>query len=54
MTKRRRGPNQLAKNIVGIATGQVEDRELDSGEDPAAAPGRKGGQARAKKLNARD
>jgi hypothetical protein len=53
--KRPRDPNQLAKSIVGIATGQVEDREPDSGKDPAAAAqGRKGGQRRAELLTAHD
>ena len=28
MPKRPRDPNQLAKHIVGIATGEIEDREL--------------------------
>jgi hypothetical protein len=54
MTKRPRDPNQLAKSIVGIATGQIEDREStpeEQGKDPnAAALGRKGGQARAKAM----
>ena len=57
MKKRPRDPNALAKAIVGIATGQVEDRELtpeEQGKDPAAAAlGRKGGTARAKKLSAK-
>jgi len=53
MTKRPRDPNQLAKSIIGIATGEVEDREVDSGKDQAAAAlGRKGGQARAKSMSA--
>jgi hypothetical protein len=51
MTTRRlprpRDPAQLAKLIVDIATGEVEDR-IDDGRDPAAAElGRKGGNARA-------
>ena len=49
--KRPRDPNQLAKSIVGIATGQIEDREPtpeEQGKDPAAVTlGRKGGKARA-------
>jgi len=53
MKKRPRDPAQLAKFIVDVATGQVEDREPDSGKDPAAAAlGRKGGQARAKSMSA--
>jgi hypothetical protein len=44
---RPRDPAQLAKLIVDIATGEVEDR-IDDGRDPAAAAlGRKGGKARA-------
>lgn len=54
MKKRPRDPNQLAKSIVGIATGQIEDREPtpeEQGKDPAAvAMGKKGGAARARKL----
>jgi hypothetical protein len=52
--KRPRDPNQLAKSIVGIATGEIEDREPtpeERGKDPAAAAlGRKGGKARAEKM----
>jgi hypothetical protein len=56
MKKRPRDPNQLAKSIVGIATGQIEDREPtpeEQGKDPAAVAlgrkgGLKGGKARAK------
>jgi hypothetical protein len=58
MKKRPRDPNQLAKSIVGIATGQVEDREPtpeEQGKDPAAVAlgrkgGLKGGKARAKAM----
>lgn len=54
--KRPRDPAQLAKFIVDVATGQVEDREPtpeEQGKDPAAAAlGRKGGQARAKSMTA--
>jgi len=57
MKKRPRDPNQLAKSIVGIATGQVEDREPtpeEQGKDRAAAElGRKGGKARAKSIDAK-
>lgn len=56
MKKRPRDPNQLAKSIVGIATGEIEDREPtpeEQGKDPAAvAMGKKGGAARAKSLSA--
>lgn len=55
--KRPRDPNQLAKLIVDIATGEVEDQNPDVGKDPAAVAlgrkgGLKGGAARAKKLTA--
>lgn len=49
--KRPRDPAQLAKLIVDIATGEVEERNPDEGKDPAAAAlGRKGGAARAKSM----
>jgi hypothetical protein len=52
--KRPRDPAQLAKLIVDIATGEVEDREPtpeERGKDPAAAAmGKKGGSARAKSM----
>ncbi len=52
--KRPRDPAQLAKLIVDIATGEVEDREPTPGErgvDPiAVAIGKKGGTARAAKM----
>jgi hypothetical protein len=54
--KRPRDPAQLAKLIVDIATGEIEDREPtpeEQGKDPAAAAlGRKGGVARSKSLSA--
>jgi hypothetical protein len=58
--KRPRDANQLAKSIVDIATGEVEDREPtpeEQGKDPAAVSlgrrgGIKGGKARAEKLSA--
>jgi hypothetical protein len=54
--KRPRDPAQLAKFIVDVATGEIEDRELtpeEQGKDPAAsALGRKGGTARAAKISA--
>lgn len=51
VTKRPRDPNALAKAIVGIATGEIEDRDADSGKDPAASElGKKGGKARAASL----
>jgi hypothetical protein len=56
--KRPRDPAQLAKLIVDIATGQVEDREPmaeEQGKNPAAVAlgrlgGLKGGRARADSL----
>jgi hypothetical protein len=49
--KRPRDSAQLAKLIVDIATGEVEDREStpeEEGKDPATvALGKKGGEARA-------
>lgn len=44
---RPRDPAQLAKLIVDIATGQVEDRVEDSRDSAAAESGRRGGKARA-------
>jgi hypothetical protein len=59
--KRPRDAAQLAKLVVDIATGEVEDREPTAGEqgkDPAAVAlgrkgGLKGGKARATKLSAK-
>lgn len=56
--KRPRDPNQLAKLIVDIATGDIEEVKPDAGKDPAAVSlgrkgGLKGGAARAKKLTAK-
>ena len=53
--KRPRDPFQLAKLIVDISTGQVEDEDPNKGKNPAAVAlgklgGLKGGIARAKKL----
>ncbi len=55
--KRPRDPNQLAKLIVDLATGEAEEPDPDEGKDPAAvALGRKGGlrggKARAAKMTA--
>jgi hypothetical protein len=54
--KRPRDPNQLAKSIIDIATGQKPDRDPtpeEQGKDPAAAAlGRKGGRARANSTTA--
>ncbi len=54
--KRPRDPNQLAKLIVDIATGEVKDCDPDKGKDPAAVAlgrkgGLKGGKARAASLS---
>ena len=56
-TKRSRGPNQLAKFIADVATGEVELPKPDEGKDPAAVSlgrrgGLKGGRARAESLSA--
>jgi hypothetical protein len=54
--KRPRDPNQLAKSIIDIATGQKPDRDPtpeEQGKDPAAvAMGKKGGKARAEGMTA--
>lgn len=56
-SKRPRDPNQLARFIVGMATGDVEpDTKGDDGKNPAAVAlgrlgGQKGGKARAAKLS---
>lgn len=57
--KRPRDPNQLAKLIADIATGEVTETKTDDGKDPAAVAlgrkgGLKGGAARAKKLTAEE
>jgi hypothetical protein len=57
--KRPRDPNQLAKSIIDIATGQKPDRDPtpeEQGKDPAAVVrgrlgGVKGGEVRAAKLD---
>jgi hypothetical protein len=55
--KRPRDPNQLAKRIIDIATGETPDRDPtpeEEGKDPAAvALGKKGGKARADSLTAK-
>ena len=53
--RRPRDPNQLAKLIVDIATGDIEEAKPDEGKDPAAVAlgrkgGLKGGAARAKAM----
>jgi hypothetical protein len=53
--KRPRDPAQLAKLMIDIASGEVDDREPtpeEQGKDPAAAAlGSKGGNARARNLS---
>ena len=53
--KRPRDPNQLAKLVVDLATGECEDAPADEGKDLAAVAlgrkgGLKGGAARAKSM----
>jgi hypothetical protein len=52
MAKRPRDPNQLAKLIVDIATGEMQDSISDSKRHPSKRRmgGLKGGKARAKHL----
>lgn len=56
-SKRPRDPNQLAKLIVDMATGEVPpDATVDDGKNPAAVAlgrlgGAKGGKARAESLS---
>jgi hypothetical protein len=54
MPKRPRDPNQLAKLIVDIATGEAEDTVSNSKRHPSKrrSGGLKGGLARAKTLTA--
>jgi hypothetical protein len=54
-SKRPRDPNQLAKLVVDIATGEAQDTSVDASKNPAAVAlgrkgGLKGGKARAAKL----
>jgi hypothetical protein len=51
-SKRPRDPNQLAKMIVGISTGEIEDTVTPKKKRPTAqrAGGLAGSKARAKKL----
>lgn len=48
--KRPRDPNQLAKMIVDIATGEASEPEQTTFEKRASTAGTKGGPARAKAL----
>ena len=56
--KRPRDPNQLAKLVTSIATGETPDDDPNKGKDPAAVAlgrkgGLKGGKARAESLTAK-
>jgi hypothetical protein len=53
VAKRPRDTNQLAKVIIDIATGEVEDTVSESKRHPSAKRkgGLRGGKARAKKLS---
>jgi hypothetical protein len=48
--KRPRDPNQLAKLMIDIASGDVEEAEATANEKRASTAGKKGGPARAKAL----
>lgn len=48
--KRPRDPNQLAKLITDIATGEERDAEMTAAQQRASKGGNKGGKARAKAL----
>lgn len=57
--KRPRDLNELAAQIVGEATGEIEPADPDEGKDPAAVAlgrrgGLRGGKARAAKLSAEE
>lgn len=56
--KRPRDPAQLAKFVVDVATGEIEDRQPtpeERGKDPAAASmGKRGGTARASVLSPKE
>jgi len=56
MPKRPRDPNQLAKLIVDIATGEVEDTVSDAkrSPNPRRAGGLLGGKERAKRLTPKE
>ncbi len=54
--KRPRDPNQLAKLIVSLSTGEIQEQDPNAGKDPAAVAlgrkgGLKGGKARAANLS---
>jgi hypothetical protein len=57
MAKRPRDPNQLAKHIVDIATGEAEDTVSEQKRNPSShgrPGGLKGGKARAKLLSRKE
>jgi hypothetical protein len=56
LPKRPRDPNQLAKHIVGLATGELQEpAPRDPGaDDHARRGGLKGGKTRAEKLTAEE
>lgn len=56
MAERPRDPNQLAKLVVEIATGERDDTASESKRQPSKrrAGGLKGGKARAKRLSAEE
>ncbi|MEA2216476.1 MAG: hypothetical protein QOK19_2037 [Solirubrobacteraceae bacterium] len=58
-SRRPRDSNQLGKLIVDIATGEVDDIDIDQGKNPAAVElgrkgGLKGGKARANSMTAEE
>jgi hypothetical protein len=58
-SRRPRDSNLLAKMVVDIATGEIEDTAADDGKNPAAVElgrkgGLKGGKARAAKMTAEE
>lgn len=48
--KRPRDPNQLAKLMIDIATGEERDEEMTAAQEKAAKAGKVGGKARASAL----
>ncbi|MES2327251.1 MAG: histone H1 [Pseudomonadota bacterium] len=48
--KRPRDPNQLARLIIGIAAGEIEDAAPEPKNESAAELGRKGGKKRAENM----
>jgi hypothetical protein len=57
--KRPHDPNELAKRLVDVATGEASKYDPDEGKDPAAVAlgrkgGLKGGKARAEKMTAEE